>query len=121
MRTLESCPENATHWSSRGVAKASGLSVSTVQRIWRAFGLQPHRHKPVAETRVETIVHNAAYVCDGVYYMGGYSPIKESRQVQERWALSLHRRCSRHIDPGTAKAKDSHALDSRRFSVSGQS
>src|SRR5690606_31266350 len=30
-------------WSSRGMARASGLSVSTVQRIWRAFGLQPHR------------------------------------------------------------------------------
>jgi transposase len=43
VRTLESCPENATHWSSRGMAKVSGLSVSTVQRIWRAFGLQPHR------------------------------------------------------------------------------
>lgn len=42
-RTLESQPANATHWSSRGMAKASGLSVSTVQRIWRAFGLQPHR------------------------------------------------------------------------------
>ena len=41
--TLESAPANATHWSSRGMAKASGLSVSTVQRIWCAFGLQPHR------------------------------------------------------------------------------
>jgi transposase len=41
--TLESVPEDATHWSSRGLAKASGLSTSTVQRIWRAFGLQPHR------------------------------------------------------------------------------
>lgn len=43
VRTLESVPPDATHWSSRGMAKASGLSVSTVQRIWRAFGLQPHR------------------------------------------------------------------------------
>jgi transposase len=43
VRTLESTPPAATHWSSRGMAKASGLSVSTVQRIWRAFGLQPHR------------------------------------------------------------------------------
>lgn len=42
-RTLESLPDDATHWSSRGMARASGLSVSTVQRIWRAFGLQPHR------------------------------------------------------------------------------
>ena len=43
VRTLESLPPNATHWSSRSMAEASGLSVSTVQRIWRAFGLQPHR------------------------------------------------------------------------------
>ena len=42
-RTLESLPSDATHWSSRGMARASGLSTSTVQRIWRAFGLQPHR------------------------------------------------------------------------------
>jgi transposase len=43
VRTLESLPENATHWSSRGMAKVSGISVSSVQRIWQAFGLQPHR------------------------------------------------------------------------------
>ena len=42
-QTLESLPSDATHWSSRGMARTSGLSVSTVQRIWRAFGLQPHR------------------------------------------------------------------------------
>ena len=44
-RTLESQPEGATHWSSRGMARDSGLSVSTVQRIWRAFGLKPHRQE----------------------------------------------------------------------------
>lgn len=43
VKTLESLPPDATHWSSRGMARQSGLSVSTVQRIWRAFGLQPHR------------------------------------------------------------------------------
>jgi transposase len=43
VQTLESTPPDATHWSSRGMARACGLSVSTVQRIWRAFGLQPHR------------------------------------------------------------------------------
>ena len=42
-RTLESLPADGTHWSSRGMARASGLSTATVQRIWRAFGLQPHR------------------------------------------------------------------------------
>ena len=43
IRTLESAPRNATHWSSRLMAKESGISTSSVQRIWRAFGLQPHR------------------------------------------------------------------------------
>jgi transposase len=43
VRTLEGKPANATHWSTRGMAKASGVSTSSVNRIWRAFGLQPHR------------------------------------------------------------------------------
>jgi len=42
-RTLETTPRDATHWSTRSMAKATGLSQSTVSRIWRAFGLQPHR------------------------------------------------------------------------------
>jgi transposase len=42
-RTLETKPTNATHWSTRGMAKAAGMSPSTVGRIWRAFGLKPHR------------------------------------------------------------------------------
>ena len=41
--TLETLPTGRTHWSSRGMAKASGLAPSTVQRIWKAFSLQPHR------------------------------------------------------------------------------
>jgi transposase len=42
-RTLETKPANATHWSTRSMAKQVGLSQSTVSRVWRAFGLQPHR------------------------------------------------------------------------------
>ena len=42
-RTLSTRPEGATHWSLRTMARATGLSVSTVGRVWRAFGLQPHR------------------------------------------------------------------------------
>jgi transposase len=41
--TLETTPKGATHWSSREMAKRVGLSHMTVSRIWRAFGLQPHR------------------------------------------------------------------------------
>lgn len=42
-QTLETKPPHATHWSTRTLAQASGVSRSTVHRIWRAFGLQPHR------------------------------------------------------------------------------
>ena len=41
--TLHSLPPGATHWSCRSMAKARGVSHSTVQRIWNAHGLQPHR------------------------------------------------------------------------------
>jgi transposase len=41
--TLESAPADATHWSTRSLAAHTGLSASTVRRIWAAFGLQPHR------------------------------------------------------------------------------
>jgi transposase len=43
--TLEQHPANATHWSTRTMARASGLSQTAVSRIWRAFGLQPHRQE----------------------------------------------------------------------------
>ena len=42
-RTLESTPANATHWSTRDMARVAGISRDTVHRIWQAFGLQPHR------------------------------------------------------------------------------
>ena len=42
-RTLESLPVAATHWSTRSLAEAVGLSQSAVVRIWHSFGLQPHR------------------------------------------------------------------------------
>jgi transposase len=45
-RTLSTRPAGATHWSRRSMAKATGLSVSTIGRVWRAFGLQPHRMEP---------------------------------------------------------------------------
>ena len=43
VRTLETKPKDATHWSTRSMATQVGLSQTAVSRIWRAFGLQPHR------------------------------------------------------------------------------
>jgi putative transposase len=44
-KTLKTKPRNSTHWSIRQIAGETGVSKSTVHRIWQAFGLQPHRQK----------------------------------------------------------------------------
>src|SRR5260370_15849574 len=75
--TLEEAPKGATHWSSRALAKKTGLSQSTVSRIWRAFGLRPHRSEmfqlsndPLLVDKVRDIVglylnppHHALVLC----------------------------------------------------------
>ncbi len=45
VKTLESTPKDATHWSTRSMAREVGLTQSAVLRIWQAFGLQPHRQE----------------------------------------------------------------------------
>jgi len=45
VRTLETTPKDATHWSTRSMAAEVGLTQSAVLRIWKAFGLQPHRQE----------------------------------------------------------------------------
>jgi len=63
VRTLETTPPDATHWSTRSMASAVGLSQTAVSRIWRAFGLQPHRQEtwklsrdPLFVARVRDVV-----------------------------------------------------------------
>lgn len=65
MKTLEQTPASGdTHWSTRGMAKATGLSQSSISRIWRAFGLKPHlvdrklrrsAHHSVAELEADVL------------------------------------------------------------------
>ncbi|MFD3922787.1 hypothetical protein [Streptomyces sp. NPDC058595] len=43
VKTLEETPKNATHWSTRSMAAATGMPQSTVSRIWRALAPDPHR------------------------------------------------------------------------------
>src|SRR3954462_15275499 len=45
VKTLETTPKDATHWSTRSMAAEVGLTQSAVLRIWNAFGLQPHRQE----------------------------------------------------------------------------
>jgi hypothetical protein len=43
VKTLEETPPDATHWSTRSMARATGMSQTAISRIWRAFGLKPHQ------------------------------------------------------------------------------
>ena len=75
--TLEKTPKGVTHWSSRMLAAKSGLSQSTISRVWRAFGLKPHRTEnfqlssdPLLVAKVRDIVglyldppHHALVLC----------------------------------------------------------
>jgi transposase len=45
VKTLEETPRDATHWSTRQMAAATGMSQTAVSRIWRAFGLKPHQRE----------------------------------------------------------------------------
>ena len=100
VRTLEETPRGETHWSSRGMAKASGLGRTTIQQIWRAFGLQPHRAEtfklstdPLLIEKVRDIVglvYAAADAGRGVLWRrpGGASESLHSKNALSR---SLHR------------------------------
>ncbi len=64
--TLESVPKNATHWSRSKMAERSGLSKSTIGRIWRAFGLKPHRTEHFKLSNDPLFVEKVYDIC-GLY------------------------------------------------------
>jgi hypothetical protein len=79
VKTLEETPEDATHWSTRSMAKATGMSQSAISRIWRAFGLKPH----LSETfKMSTDPQFVEKVRDVV---GLYLNLPESFECQLTW------------------------------------
>ena len=93
--TLETAPKDATHWSTRSMAEHLGMSQSTVSRVWRAFGLAPHKQDswklskdPLFVEKVRDVVglylnppERALVLC-----------VDEKTQIQ---ALNRTHRCSR--------------------------
>jgi hypothetical protein len=66
-RTLESQPEAATHWPTRDMAKACGLSQSSISRIWRAFSLAPHRSETFKLSRDPLFIEKVRDIV-GLYF-----------------------------------------------------
>lgn len=64
--TTQTTPPGATHWSTRTMAKAQAVSAATVQRIWDAHGLQPHRTETFKLSRDQRLVEKLTDVV-GVY------------------------------------------------------
>jgi hypothetical protein len=108
--TLESQPENATHWSTRAMARRVGMSQSIVLRVWRAFRLQPHKADtfklstdPAFVDKVRDIVglylappHRAVVLCvdekPQIQALTGTAPVRPMRPDQPERRTHDYRR-----------------------------
>ena len=66
IKTLETKPKDATHWSTRSLAREMGMTADAVWRIWRAFGLQPHRSETFKLSADPLFVEKIYDIC-GLY------------------------------------------------------
>ncbi|MGB8879532.1 MAG: IS630 family transposase [Solirubrobacteraceae bacterium] len=64
--TLESAPKDATHWSTRSMAREVGITPDAVMRIWHAFGLQPHRQETWKLSKDPQFIEKIHDIC-GLY------------------------------------------------------
>jgi transposase len=113
--TLESTPANATHWSTRSMAKACGLSRSTVSRIWRAFALKPHRVETFELSKDPLFVEKVRDVV-GVYLNPPDKAlvlcVDEKSQIQAHLA-EVHGLHAQEYALGTANAQHRRSSTSR--------
>jgi transposase len=66
IKTLESAPKDATHWSTRSMASEMGMTADAVMRIWHAFGLQPHRQETWKLSKDPLFIEKVHDIC-GLY------------------------------------------------------
>ena len=66
VKTLESAPRDATHWSTRSMAREVGIAPDSVMRIWHAFGLQPHRQERFKLSKDPQLIEKVHDIC-GLY------------------------------------------------------
>ncbi len=66
IKTLETKPKDATHWSTRSMAQEMGMTADSVMRIWHAFGLQPHRQETFKLSKDPQFVEKVHDIC-GLY------------------------------------------------------
>ena len=66
IKTLESTPKDATHWSTRSMAREVGMTPDAVMRIWHAFGLQPHRRQTWKLSKDPLFIEKVHDIC-GLY------------------------------------------------------
>jgi len=66
IKTLESAPKDATHWSTRSMAREVGITPDAVMRIWHAFGLQPHRQETWKLSKDPLFIEKVHDIC-GLY------------------------------------------------------
>ena len=119
-KTLETMPTDATHWSTRSIAKASGVSVSTVHRIWQAFSLQPHR-SPVCRCKAPKSRHDGPDLRRDAAAGGAVRP-SSSLPIHCSWrkfatssvSISPHRH-ERWCCASTKKPRSRRSIVSSRF------